>query len=102
MRPGSCRQTKKENPLSGLCAEDGGFSLFSFWMFHLDNRVDSHVGICAPQRLQLQEKIGKLTKLIEKTERAAWKEVQPKKKFALFQKLKGYKKEWEDLQRGKA
>ena len=26
-------------------------------------------------RLQLQEKIGKLTKLIEKTERAAWKEV---------------------------
>jgi len=52
------------------------------------------------ERLHLQEKIGKLTKLIEKTERAAWKEVQPKKKFELFQKLKGYKKEWEDLQRG--
>ena len=52
------------------------------------------------ERLHLQEKIGKLTKLIEKTERAAWKEVQPKKKVELFQKLKGYKKEWEDLQRG--
>ncbi|WP_314597002.1 DUF4391 domain-containing protein [uncultured Selenomonas sp.] len=52
------------------------------------------------ERLHLQEKIGKLTKLIEKTERAAWKEVQPKKKFELFQKLKRYKKEWEDLQRG--
>ena len=52
------------------------------------------------KRLHLQEKIGKLTKLIEKTERAAWKEVQPKKKFELFQKLKRYKKEWEDLQRG--
>ncbi|BEU88849.1 hypothetical protein TAMA11512_23130 [Selenomonas sp. TAMA-11512] len=51
-------------------------------------------------RLQLQEKIGKLTKLIEKTERAAWKEVQPKKKFAFFQKRKGYKQELEDLQRG--
>ena len=36
------------------------------------------------ERLHLQEKIGKLTKLIEKTERAAWKEVQPKKEFALF------------------
>ena len=52
------------------------------------------------ERLHLQEKIGKLTKLIEKTERAAWKEVQPKKKFELFQKLKRYKKDWEDLQRG--
>ncbi len=41
-----------------------------------------------------------INKLIEKTERAVWKEVQPKKKFELFQKLKGYKKEWEDLQRG--
>ena len=48
----------------------------------------------------MQEKIGKLTKLIEKTERAAWKEVQPKKKYALFQKLKAYKAELEDLQRG--
>ena len=53
--------------------------------------------ISIDERLHLQEKIGKLTKLIEKTERAAWKEVQPKKKFELFQKLKRYKKEWEDL-----
>ena len=56
--------------------------------------------ISIDERLHLQEKIGKLTKLIEKTERAAWKEVQPKKKFELFQKLKAYKAELEDLQRG--
>lgn len=56
--------------------------------------------ISIDERLHLQEKIGKLTKLIEKTERAAWKEVQPKKKYALFQKLKAYKAGLEDLQRG--
>ena len=53
-------------------------------------------------RLRLQEKIGTLTKLIEKTERAVWKEVQPAKKFALFEKLKGYKQELGDLQNEKA
>lgn len=58
--------------------------------------------ISIDERLHLQEKIGKLTKLIEKTKRALWKEVQPAKKFALFQKLKGYKQELEDLQHGKA
>ena len=63
-----------------------------------DGKTNENISI--DERLHLQEKIGKLTKLIEKTERAAWKEVQPKKKFELFQKLKRYKKEWEDLQRG--
>ena len=53
-------------------------------------------------RLRLQEKIGTLTKLIEKTERTVWKEVQPAKKYALFQKLKRYKQDLEDLQNGKA
>lgn len=56
--------------------------------------------ISIDERLHLQEKIGKLTKLIEKTERAAWKEVQSKKKYALFQKLKAYKAGLEDLRRG--
>lgn len=57
-------------------------------------------GISLDERLHLQEKIEKLKKLIEKAERAAWKEVQPKKRFALYQKLKAYKKELEDLQGG--
>ena len=52
------------------------------------------------ERLHLQEQIEKLTKLIEKTERAVWKEVQPKKRFDLYQKLKRYKQELEELQGG--
>ena len=56
--------------------------------------------ISVDERLHLQEKIVKLTKQIEKTERAAWKEVQPKKRFDLYQKLKAYKKELEALQGG--
>lgn len=56
--------------------------------------------ISIDERLHLQEQIEKLTKLIEKTERAAWKEVQPKKRFDLYQKLKGYKQELEELQGG--
>ena len=63
-----------------------------------DGKTNENISI--DERLHLQEKIGKLTKLIEKTERAAWKEVQLKKKYALFQKLKAYKAELEDLQRG--
>lgn len=58
--------------------------------------------ISIDERLHLQEQIEKLTKLIEKTERAVWKEVQPKKRFDLYQKLKGYKQELEELQGGKA
>ena len=63
-----------------------------------EGKTDENISIY--ERFHLQEKIGKLTKLIEKTERSAWKEVQPKKKYALFQKLKAYKAELEDLQRG--
>ena len=56
--------------------------------------------ISIDERLHLQEQIEKLTKLIEKTERAVWKEVQPKKRFDLYQKLKRYKQELEELQGG--
>ena len=47
-------------------------------------------------RLERQEKINILTKLIEKTEAAVWKERQPKKKFELHEKVQGYKKELEN------
>ena len=49
------------------------------------------------ERLALQEQITKLEKLIAKTEKSAWKEQQPKKKFELYSKLKEYKKELEKL-----
>lgn len=51
-------------------------------------------------RLERQEKINILTKLIEKTEAAVWKERQPKKKFELHEKVQGYKKELEKKKNG--
>ena len=52
------------------------------------------------ERLALQEKIVRLEKQIQKTEAAAWKETQPKKRFALYQKVQKYKQEMEKLQNG--
>ena len=41
-----------------------------------------------------------LEKKIEKTEAAAWKETQPKKRFDLYSKLQKYKNELEELKHG--
>lgn len=53
------------------------------------------------QRLALQEQIVKLEKLITRTEAAAWRQQQPKKQFALHQRLQEYRKELQRL-RGSA
>lgn len=53
------------------------------------------------EALKRQEDIERLQKLIKKTEGATWKEVQPKKKFALYTKLENYKKELEEILNGK-
>ena len=52
------------------------------------------------ERLAMQEQITKLEKKIQKTEAAAWKEQQPKKRFELYQRLQGYKSELEELKNG--
>lgn len=52
------------------------------------------------ERLARQAELERLTALIEKTERAVWKEKQPKKKFALYQKLQEYKKKLEETAHG--
>lgn len=43
-----------------------------------------------------------LEKKIEKTEAAAWKETQPKKRFDLYSKLQRYKQELEELRHGQS
>lgn len=53
------------------------------------------------ERLAVQERILKLEKQIAKTEAAAWREQQPKKRFALYQKLQQYQAELEAVKRGK-
>lgn len=49
------------------------------------------------QQIEINEEREKLKKLIEKTEKKMRREVQSKKKFEIFQELKKYKKELEEM-----
>ena len=52
------------------------------------------------EQLIAQDEIDRLKKLIKKTEAAAWKEQQPKKKFELYTRLHEYKKQLEEIANG--
>ena len=52
------------------------------------------------ERLALQDKILKLEQQIARTEAAAWKERQPKKRFALYAQLQDYKRNLETMKHG--
>lgn len=53
-------------------------------------------------QLKIQDEIDRLNKLIKKTETAAWKEQQPKKRFELYTRLQEYKNQLEEITHGKA
>lgn len=85
-----------------------GFSLDEIWI-HLaerialrDERADNILGLSLEERLALQEQMIKLEKQIEKTESAAWKEQQSKKRFELYSRVQTYKKELEGLKNGQS
>ena len=63
-------------------------------LFRSDQTID--------EQLKTQDEIDRLNKLIKKTEAAAWKEQQPKKRFELYSKLKDYQKQLEGITNGKA
>ncbi|MCM1271294.1 MAG: DUF4391 domain-containing protein [Ruminococcus flavefaciens] len=85
-----------------------GFSLDEIWNSFIEQialyaeQAENADTLSIEERLALQEQIQKLEKLIEKTEAAAWKEQQPKKQFALYSKLREYKKQLEELKHGQA
>ena len=85
-----------------------GFSLDEIWNSFIEQialyveQVDNADALSIEERLALQEQIQKLEKLIEKTEAAAWKEQQPKKRFELYTRLQQYKKDLEELKHGQA
>lgn len=85
-----------------------GFSLGEIWDSFIEQialyeeRAKQSGGLSVEERLALQERILKLEKLIEKTEAAAWKEQQPKKRFGLYTRLQQYKQELEELKHGQA
>ena len=54
------------------------------------------------EQLKMQDEINRLHMVIQKTEKAAWKEQQPKKRFELYTKLQEYKKQLEGITHGQA
>lgn len=54
------------------------------------------------EQLKTQDEINRLNKLIKKTQTAAWKEQQPKKRFELYTELQNYKEQLEEITNGKA
>lgn len=95
-------------PETDLSLTAKGFSLEEIWNGFVEQialyeeRAESAEGMTIEERLALQEKIVKLEKLIQKTEAAAWKETQPKKRFELYTKLQKYKNELEELTHGES
>lgn len=85
-----------------------GFSLDEIWDSFIEQiaigkeQAKAAGELSIDERLAIQEQIIKLEKQIQKTETAAWKEQQPKKRFELYQRLQGYKNELEELKRGSA
>ena len=64
--------------------------------------VLSRKGQTIHEQLKMQDEINRLHMVIQKTEKAAWKEQQPKKRFELYTKLQEYKKQLEEITRGQA
>lgn len=85
-----------------------GYSLDKIWDSFIEQialyeeRAEETADLSIEDRLELQDQILKLEKQIDKTENAMWKEQQPKKKFELHTRLRGYQKKLEDLKHGKS
>lgn len=63
----------------------------------LIDETPAKTALSLEERLQRQEQITKLQKEIEKLDRMVRKEIQPKKKFELYQQLQALQKQLEDL-----
>lgn len=83
-----------------------GYSLDEIWDSFIEQialyeeRAEQTEDLSIEDRLEIQNKILKLEKQIDKTENAMWKEQQPKKKFELHTRLREYQKKLEDLKHG--
>lgn len=93
-------------PSAEVALSAKGYSLSEIWdglieqiALH-EERAETPAGRSIDERLALQERIVKLEKLIAKTEAAAWKEQQPKKRFELYSKSQTYRSELEQLKGG--
>ncbi|MCT0002625.1 DUF4391 domain-containing protein [Lactobacillus delbrueckii subsp. lactis] len=82
-----------------------GDSLDNIWS-GLVRQVAIGLDVQSSSNLSLDDQLGRLDEIkllqqqIQKLEKAAWGETQPKKKFALYQDLKKHKEQLEVLKRG--
>ena len=91
-------------PPEALALSARGHSLSQIWDGFIEQIAlagePAETGRSIDERLALRERMAALEKLIAKTEDAAWKEQQPKKRFELYAKARAYQKEWERLKDG--
>lgn len=76
-----------------------GLNLDLVWenLVKLVGDIEVEDGNSLEDQIELNEKKKKLIRLIETTEKKARREIQSKKKFELFNKIRSYKKELEEL-----
>lgn len=82
-----------------------GDNLDDIWTNLIEEIVVGQDFECDPNLDELlgkYDKIQQLKEKIAKTKKAVWKEIQAKKKFALYQELTKYRKQLEELTRGQA
>jgi hypothetical protein len=90
-------------PLDKLTLEANGFTLDAVWDGFLEQialaekEYAPRAGLSVEERIKRQEAVEKLQAEIKKTEELARAEIQPKKKFELFQQVQELKRELERL-----
>lgn len=85
--------------LHGLTLDDMWESFVERVALH-DERAVGTGSLSLDERLALQERILRLEKSIKTTDAAVWREQQPHRRFALYTRLREYKKELEKLKNG--
>lgn len=81
-----------------------GYSLDEIWD-HIIEQIalrneEKENDLSIEERLKRKDEIEKLIKLIDRTENAAWKEQQPKKRFELYSRLQEYQKKLKAMRDG--
>ena len=88
-----------------LNLEAQGFSLDEVWdgfveQIALTKQIDFGKQLSIEERLERQNKIIALEKEIDKLDALTWKEIQPKKKFELYNSIKECQKKLEEIKNG--
>lgn len=88
---------------ASLTLELRGFALDELWSAFVEQialrgeDAEASAGLPLDERLALRDEAQKLKKMIEKTEKALRKEVQPKKQLELYARLREYKDKLEKM-----